>query len=174
MNPPRNDFLYELSQHLPRGTNYPEARGDGDIIITPDGRRLRIERALTVADLVKKGDAILTSYNTGGFVIGLNMHHTCCCPLDTSQTRICKPSWQGPADTRYHVQLVHWTIVFAQSDAKQDKKGRFYDSSDYGWINELVATPDGRIVHLYENNNDYVTVSQQSKVKFRPAQLTLF
>lgn len=49
--------------------------------------------------------------------------------------------WQGPADTRYHVQLVHWTIVFAQSDAKQDKKGRFYESADYGWINELVATP---------------------------------
>ena len=146
---------------------------EGDILITPDGLRWRIERTPTVGDLLHVGDVIRTSYKTGGLVIKLEKYSICCCPhRSVSSTIICKPSWDPPKQTlKYHRELPVWSLVYVQPGARQTKAGKFFES-DYCYINELVAVGN-RILALFEANEDEVFVSGQ-RIEMKPMQLEMF
>ena len=87
--------------------------------------------APTVADLVRPGDTISTSYNTGGVVIEVKEYFYA---APTGET------------------LSHFTIVYVPSD-----RASKYRDSDRCWINECVAIAD-RILKLFEANTDQVFV----------------
>lgn len=104
----------------------------------PDRRRYRRTPpgAATVADLVRPGDAVSTSYNTGGVVIEVKEYFYA---APTGET------------------LSHFTIVYVP--ANQATK---YRDTDHHWINECVAV-DGRILMLFEANSDEVFVVDQAQ-----------
>lgn len=146
----------------------------GDILITPDGIRWRIERTPTVGDLIHVGDTIQTSYNTGGIVISLHKYTICCCPPRAiSSTIICEESWDPPKKTmRYHREVVEWSLIYVGKDAVPNKDGT-YRESNHCYLNELVAVGD-RILHLFEANEDEVFVTKKApppKPKFVQASL---
>lgn len=99
----------------------------------PDRRRYRRtpSGAPTVADLVRPGDTVATSYNTGGVVIKVKEYFYA---APTGET------------------LSHFTIVYVPPD----RAAKFRDS-DHHWINECVAVGD-RILMLFEANSDGVFV----------------
>ena len=150
-------------------------REEGDILITPDGCRWRIERTPTVGDLVRAGDIVHTSYGTGGLVVRVTRHELCCCPRRRiSRTLVCYESWEQPAATlAYHRAVTIWTIVYVGRDAKQNRAGQFYDERDFRWLNELVAV-GARILALFENNPNEIFVTQAPTTFARPVQLALF
>lgn len=87
--------------------------------------------APTVADLIRPGDTISTSYNTGGVVIEVKEHFYA---APTGET------------------LSHFTIVYVSSD-----RAAKHRDADRHWINECVAVGD-RILKLFEANTDEVFV----------------
>ena len=87
--------------------------------------------APTVADLVRSGDTISTSYNTGGVVIEVKEYF---CTAPTGET------------------MSHFTIGYMPPD----QAAKFGDC-DHHWINECVAVGD-RILMLFEANSDEVFV----------------
>ncbi|MBN9245833.1 MAG: hypothetical protein J0I98_23970 [Mesorhizobium sp.] len=87
--------------------------------------------APTVADLVRPGDTISTSYNTGGVVIEVKEYFYA---APTGET------------------LSHFTIVYVPPD-----RASKYRDTDRCWINECVAIGD-RILKLFEANTDEVSV----------------
>ncbi len=87
--------------------------------------------APTVADLVRPGDTISTSYNTGGVVIEVKEYFYAAAMGET---------------------LSHFTIVYVPSD-----RASKYRDSDRSWINECVAIGN-RILKLFEANTDEVFV----------------
>ena len=99
----------------------------------PDRRRYRRTPpgAPTVADLVRPGDTISTSYNTGGVVIGVKEYFYA---APTGET------------------LSHFTIVYVPPN-----RASKYRDTDRCWINECVAIGD-RILKLFEANADEVFV----------------
>ncbi|CAM5290896.1 hypothetical protein ATER59S_00537 [Aquamicrobium terrae] len=99
----------------------------------PDRRRYRRTPpgAPTVADLVRPGDTISTSYGTGGVVIEVKEYF-----------------YKAPTNET----LSHFTIVYVPADRAQR-----YRDSDLCWINECVAVGD-RILKLFEANADEVFV----------------
>ena len=99
----------------------------------PDRRRYRSTPpgSLTVADLVRPGDAVSTSYSTGGIVIEVKEYFYA---APTGET------------------LSHFTIVYVPSDRAAKCR-----DSDRHWINECVAVGD-RILMLFEANMDEVFV----------------
>ena len=111
----------------------------------PDRRRYRRTPpgAPTVADHVRPGDTVTTSYSTGGVVIAVHEYFYA---APTGET------------------LPHFTIVYVP-----DRAAKFRES-DRHWINECVAVDD-RILMLFEANTDEVFVvdrirpadTQQSK-----------
>lgn len=105
---------------------YPDA---GRYRRTPIGAR-------TVSDLVRPGDTVRTSYETGGVVIAVN---ACSFAARTGEA------------------LPHFTIVYVPPE----RFGRHRDS-DRHWINECVAVDD-RILMLFENNTDEVFVVERAR-----------
>jgi len=99
----------------------------------PDRRRYRRTPpgAPTVADLVRPGDMVSTSYSTGGVVIEVR-EYFCAAPTGES--------------------LSHFTIVYVPPD-----RAAKYRDSDRHWINECVAVGE-RILMLFEANTDEVFV----------------
>lgn len=99
----------------------------------PDHRRYRRTPpgAPAVADLVRPGDTISTSYGTGGVVIEVKEYF-----------------YTAPTDER----LSHFTIVYVTPD-----RAAKHRDSDRNWINECVAVGD-RILKLFEANTDEVFV----------------
>ncbi|SMH26463.1 hypothetical protein [Mesorhizobium australicum] len=99
----------------------------------PDRRRYRrtASGTPTVADLVRLGDTVSTSYSTGGVVIKVDEHFYA---APTGET------------------LSHFTIVYVPVD-----RATTYRDTDHHWINECVAV-DGRILMLFEANSDEVFV----------------
>ena len=99
----------------------------------PDRRRYRRTPpgAPTVADLVRPGDTVATSYSTGGVVIGVKGYF-----------------YVAPTDET----LSHFTIVYVPPN-----RATKYRGSDRHWINECVAIGD-RILMLFEANTDEVFV----------------
>lgn len=98
---------------------------------TPEGQP-------TVADLVKPGMTIRTSYGTGGKVLS----------VDGPFTEQLQPGGQ--------VYPPSYTIVLTKNGKKPD-----------GWINELVAV-DGRILKLFENNDDEVFLEAEAAAAENP------
>ncbi len=94
----------------------------------------------TVADLVHPGDTVRTSYCTGGVVVAVREY-----------------SFRAPTSDAY----AHFTIVFVPPE----RYGRHRDA-DLRWINECVAV-NGRILMLFENNNDEVFV-ESARTKSGP------
>lgn len=92
--------------------------------------------APTVADLVRPGDTVSTSYNTGGIVIEVKEYFYA---TPTSET------------------LSHFTIVYVPPD-----RATKYRDVDRHWINECVAV-DGRILMLFEANTDEVFVVDRTQ-----------
>ena len=92
--------------------------------------------APTVADLVKPGDTISTSYGTGGVVIEVKEYFYA---APTGET------------------LSHFTIVYVPSD-----RASKYRDSDRSWINERVAVGD-RIFKLFEANADEVLIVDRAR-----------
>lgn len=84
-----------------------------------------------VADLVRPGDTISTSYGTGGVVIKVKEYFYA---APTGET------------------LSHFTIVYVPPDRTSK-----YRDTDRCWINECVAIGD-RILKLFEANTDEVFV----------------
>ncbi len=169
----RNNYIRSLSKP-PEEKEYIMPYEDGNIMVTADGYRLRIERGVTVADLIHIGDVVETNYSPPSIVIKVTKYVGCTCPYSPiSRTLVCHPHWDGPTITTYHREVICWSIVMAHPGAKQNKQGEFYDDSDYGYINELVATPDGRILHLFENNNDEVFVRKDKIKNQKPVQFRL-
>ncbi len=95
----------------------------------PDRRQYRRTPlwAPTVADLVRPGDTVATSYSTGGVVIAVKEY---CYAAPTGET------------------LSHWTIVYVPPDRVAK-----YSDSDRHWINECVAVDD-RVLMLFEVNTE--------------------
>ena len=99
----------------------------------PDRRRYRRTPpgSPTVADLVRPGDTVSTSYSTGGVVIEVKEYF---CTAPTGET------------------MSHFTIGYMPPD----QAAKFGDC-DHHWINECVAVGD-RILMLFEANSDEVFV----------------
>ena len=87
--------------------------------------------APTVADLVKPGDTISTSYGTGGVVIEVKEYF-----------------YAAPTGE----MLSHFTIVYVPPD-----RGAKHRDTDLSWVNECVAVGN-RILKLFEANTDEVFV----------------
>jgi hypothetical protein len=87
--------------------------------------------APTVADLVRPGDKISTSYGTGGVVIEVKEYFYAAAMGET---------------------LSHFTIVYLPPDRTAK-----HSDADRHWINECVAVGD-RILKLFEANTDEVFV----------------
>ncbi|MBB6414072.1 hypothetical protein [Mesorhizobium sangaii] len=98
-----------------------------------DRRRYRrtAPGAPTVADLARPGDAVTTSYSTGGVVIEVKEYFYA---APTGET------------------LSHWTIVYVPPDRVAK-----YGDPDRHWLNECVAVGN-RILMLFEANSDEVFV----------------
>jgi hypothetical protein len=92
--------------------------------------------APTVADLVRPGDTVSTSYNTGGIVIEVKEHFY---TAPTGET------------------LSHFTIVYVPPD-----RAAKYRDTDRHWINECVAVGN-RILKLFEANTDEVFVVDRAQ-----------
>lgn len=92
--------------------------------------------AATVADLVRPGDTVSTSYNTGGVVIEVKEYFYA---APTGET------------------LSHFTIVYVPAN-----RATKYRDTDHHWINECVAV-NGRILMLFEANSDEVFVVDQAQ-----------
>lgn len=90
----------------------------------------------TVADLVRPGDTVSTSYGTGGVVVELKEYFYV---APTGET------------------LSHFTIVYVAPD-----RAAKYRDSDRHWINECVAVGD-RILKLFEANEDEVFVVDRAR-----------
>lgn len=97
---------------------------------TPPGAR-------TVADLVRTGDTVSTSYSTGGVVIEVKEYFYA---APTGET------------------LSHYTVIYVPPD-----RVATYRDADRHWINECVAM-DGRILMLFEANTDEVFVVEGARV----------
>jgi hypothetical protein len=99
----------------------------------PDRRRYRRTAlgAPTVADLVRPGDTVSTTYNTGGVVIEVKEYFYA---APTGET------------------LSNFTIVYVPSDRVAQ-----YRDTDHHWINACVAVGD-RILMLFEANSDEVFI----------------
>jgi hypothetical protein len=154
---------------------WPVWREEGDILVTPDGYRWRIERTPTVGDLVHVGDTVRTSYSSGGLVIRVKPYQICCCPYNGASLPVCEfyPLLPHLHTMAYHRQVTVWSITYVGRDGKQDRHGRFFDPADHSYINEMVAVGE-RILHLFEDNPDEVFVVAHPMPVGRPAQLTLF
>jgi hypothetical protein len=87
--------------------------------------------APAVADLVRPGDTISTSYGTGGVVIEVKEYFYTAAPDE---------------------RLSHFTIVYVPSD-----RAAKHCDADRHWINECVAVGN-RILKLFEANTDEVFV----------------
>lgn len=85
----------------------------------------------TVADLVRSGDTVSTSYGTAGVVIEVKEYF-----------------YAAPTGKL----LSHFTIVYVPPDRAEK-----YRDTDRHWINECVAVGD-RILMLFEANADEVFV----------------
>lgn len=92
--------------------------------------------APTVADLVKPGDTISTSYGTGGVVIEIKEY------FYTAPTR---------------ERLSHFNIVYVPTE-----RAAKHRDADRHWINECVAVGD-HILKLYEANTDEVLVVKRAQ-----------
>jgi len=90
----------------------------------------------TVADLVRPGDTVSTSYSTGGVVIEVKEYFYA---APTGET------------------LSHFTIVYVPP-----KKKKKYRDTDRHWINECVAVGD-RILMLFDANADEVFVADRAR-----------
>lgn len=92
--------------------------------------------APTVADFVKPGDTISTSYGTGGVVIEVKEYF-----------------YAAPAGET----LSHFTIVYVPPD-----RAAKHRDADRHWINECVAVGD-RILKLFEANPDEVFIVDRAR-----------
>lgn len=103
----------------------------------PDRRQYRRTPpgAPTVADLVRHGDTVATSYNTGGVVIEVKEYF-----------------YAAPTGEI----LSHFSIVYVPAD-----RATKHRDIDRHWINECVAV-DGRILMLFEANSDEVFVVERA------------
>jgi hypothetical protein len=107
-----NEFLRHLNGTPTPNGKCPMWTEEGDILVTPEGYRRRIERTPTVADLIHVGDVIKTSYDTkwdtGGIVIHIARHTGCCCPMRAvSRVLYCHESWDEPPQTMVTTYLTH-------------------------------------------------------------------
>ncbi|OQM73393.1 hypothetical protein [Manganibacter manganicus] len=85
----------------------------------------------TMADLVRPGDTVATSYNTGGVVIEVKEYFYAASAGET---------------------LSHFMIVYVPPN-----RATKYSDIDHRWISECV-TVDGRILKLFEASSDEVFV----------------
>jgi hypothetical protein len=90
----------------------------------------------TVADLVRPGDTVSTSYDTAGVVIEVKEYFYAAATDET---------------------LSHFTIVYVPPD-----RAAKYRDTDRHWINECVAVGD-RILMLFEANTDEVFVVERAQ-----------
>lgn len=93
--------------------------------------------APTVADLVRPGDTVSTTYKTSGVVIEMKEYFYA---APTSGT------------------LSHYTVIYVPPD-----NAATYRNADRHWINECVAL-DGRILMLFEANTHEVFVVERTRV----------
>ena len=124
-------------QALPASTKTYEAHSTYTAALgAPDRCRYRRTPAgaPTVADLVRPGDRVSTSYGTGGVVIEVKEYFHA---APTGET------------------LSHFTIVYVPPD----RAAKNCDA-DRHWINECVAVCD-RILKLFEANTDEVFVDDR-------------
>jgi hypothetical protein len=114
----------------------------------PDRRRYRRTPpgAPTVADLVRPGDTVFTSYSTGGVVIGVKEYLYA---APTGET------------------LSYFTIVYVPPD-----RAAKYRDSNLHWINECVAVGN-RILKLFEANTDEVFVVDRASRAEAPSFRTI-
>jgi hypothetical protein len=115
----------------------------------PDRRRYRRTPpgAPMVADLVRPGDTVATSYSTGGVVIAVKEY---CYAAPTGET------------------LSHFTIVYVPPDRVTKVR-----DSDRHRINECVAVDD-RVLMLFEANTDEVFVVDRAQpAETRPSRTIL-
>lgn len=167
-----NEYLRKLNTGV-RTLDLPMWREEGNILITPEGLRWRIERHPSVGDLIHAGDMVKTSYDTGGLVLSVTSYVHCCCPFRaTSSTPLCEPSWDEPEQTlKFHREVVTWSIVYVRPGSRQTRSGKFHES-DFCYLNEIVAF-EGRFLALYEANDDEVFLVNKH-VDIKPMQLDLF
>jgi hypothetical protein len=92
--------------------------------------------APTVADLVRPGDTVTTSYGTGGVVIEVKEYF-----------------YAAPAGET----LSHFTIVYVPPD-----RAAKHRDADRHWINECVAVGD-YILKLFEANTDEVLAVKRAQ-----------
>jgi hypothetical protein len=114
----------------------------------PDRRKYRRTPpgAPTVADLVRPGDAVATSYSTGGVVIDVQKHFHA---APTGET------------------LSHFAIVYVPPG-----RTTWYRDFDRHWINECVAIGD-RVLMLFEANTDEVFVLSRARPAQPPRSRTI-
>ena len=126
-------------QFSPAGQKIYEAHSNYTVGLgAPDPCRYRRTPpgAPTVADLVRPGDTISTSYNTGGVVIKVKEYFHA---APTGET------------------LSQFTIVYVPPDRVTKHR-----DTDRSWINECVAVGD-RIFKLFEANADEVFIVDRAR-----------
>ena len=113
--------------------------GDGRSATLPDGSRLRVTPPgqKPVDQLVHAGDVITSNYGSGGVVYSVSNYHA--------------------------YGLTVWGITYYKTESERTKTGKI-KGADMCWLNELVAQ-DGRILKLFEPNEDEVTVVRSSLVE---------
>lgn len=132
---PWNQYLRRLCQSS--FTDWDQPRVEGNIMITPDGFRWRIEEEMRrVGDVVHAGDHI-RSYYGSGTVMHVMRCDECCCPFRDFFFKIC----QGAGARRdLHLPVVWWNIQYVPDRID----GKVYN------ILEVVFF-EGKIVNLFEN-----------------------
>jgi len=114
----------------------------------PDRRRYRRTPpgSPTVADLVRPGETVSTSYGTGGVVVELKEYFYA---APTGET------------------LSHFTIVYVPPE-----RAAKYRDTDRHWINECVAVGN-RILMLFEANADEVFSGERARSAETPPSRTI-
>jgi len=127
-------------------------RAEDGAIVGCDGTRYRETPGGEpgVPGLVRPGDAIRTSYGTGGIVMSVEEHLFCPCPHEF-HSRVVRKEHAGP-----HCHPIVTHSISYRDAAAAGKKPRLFS------INETVAV-GGRILFLFEENRDEVTVERSSE-----------
>lgn len=133
------------------------------VLTTADGYRLLVETSPILPALVKIGDLVKTSYDTGGVVLKIRKYTTCSCPMRyVSGDKFCEESWESEATQKYHIEVVNWTILYCSEDNLKVGKNEVLscDIKRVCLLNGFVAF-GGRIMHFFENNRTEVFIEKR-------------
>jgi len=151
----------------------------GRVVVGPDGTRHYQEVGQTVAELVQAGDVIRTNYHTGHpsigkrIVVSVTPSTECTCTDAMCANRI-GAGHPAAEPTGEHCHLLKcWTIRHIETGRTQFRADGKYRDGQLCYVTEYVARA-GKIVSLYDDNDDCVEVVEHGAIKGIVRQIPLF